>query len=116
MKHEIYKVTSFEITGSYRLKVVFDDGATRLIDFLPILAGPLYGALLDRNLFAQVRIDSEIHTLVWPNGADFDPETLHDWPDYIKEFSAMTHSNEHGNLRCAEDRSPYPLNNENGSR
>jgi hypothetical protein len=31
-------------------------------------------------LFRQVRIDSEAGTLVWPNGADFDPATLHDWP------------------------------------
>jgi hypothetical protein len=30
-------------------------------------------------LFNQVQIDPEVHTLVWPNGADFDPATLHDW-------------------------------------
>jgi hypothetical protein len=27
-----------------------------------------------------VRIDPEVQTLVWPNGADFDPTTRHDWP------------------------------------
>ena len=32
------------------------------------------------SLFGQVWIDPEVHTLVWPNGADFDPATLHDWP------------------------------------
>ena len=32
-------------------------------------------------MFEQVVIDPEAHTLVWPNGADFDPATLHDWPD-----------------------------------
>lgn len=30
----------------------------------------------------QVRLDMEAHTLVWPNDADFDPETLRNWPDY----------------------------------
>ena len=100
------------MAGSYRLKVLFDDGVSRTIDFLPVLAGPMYGALLDQNLFAGVRIDPEVHTLVWPNGADFDPEILHDWPDNMKEFSAMTHSNGRGNLRCAEDRSTYQTGNE----
>ena len=32
-------------------------------------------------MFEQVRIDPDTWTLVWPNGADFDPATLHDWPD-----------------------------------
>jgi hypothetical protein len=47
-----------------------------------VLAGALYGPLRDLALFKQVRIDPEVQTLVWPNGADFDPETLHDWPEY----------------------------------
>jgi hypothetical protein len=35
-------------------------------------------------LFQQVRIDPEVHTLVWPNGADFDPTILHDWPEHVE--------------------------------
>ena len=50
------------------------------MDPLPILAGELYGPLRDVELFNQVGIDQEVETLVWPNGADFDPATLHDWP------------------------------------
>ena len=40
-------------------------------------------------MFEQVEIDPEIHTLVWPNGADFDPETLHDWPKYAADVRSM---------------------------
>jgi hypothetical protein len=25
---------------------------------------------------------------VWPNGADFDPATLHDWPVVVDELTA----------------------------
>ena len=82
MKHTIDKVEGFDLVGAYTLRVRFDDRTEQTIDFEPILAGELYGPLRDRALFAQVQIDPEVHTLVWPNGADFDPETLHDWPRY----------------------------------
>jgi len=32
--------------------------------------------------------DPEVHTLVWPNGIDFDPMTLHDWPLYEESMKA----------------------------
>ena len=82
MNHPIYRVKSFEIIGPYTLKLLFDDKTTQLIDFRPVLAGELFGPLRDLTLFNQVRLDIEVHTLVWPNGADFDPATLHNWPDY----------------------------------
>ena len=59
------------------------------IDFRPVLAGEMYGPLQDERLFGQVEIDPEVHTLVWPNGADFDPATLHDWPKYAEEIQRM---------------------------
>ncbi len=82
MEHRIYRVSGFEILGPYRLRVRFDDDTEQAVDFKPVLVGDLYGPLRDPSLFDQVRIDPEVHTLVWPNGADFDPETLHEWPRY----------------------------------
>jgi hypothetical protein len=61
----------------------------REINFEPVLEGPVYGMLRDEELFKQVRIDTEVHTLVWPNGADFDPETLYNWPTYADEMKRM---------------------------
>ena len=89
MSHQIYRVVDFEIVGPYTLRVAFDDGTEQVIDFRPVLEGALYGPLQDERLFNQVEIDPEAHTLVWPNGADFDPETLHDWPKYAERMKRM---------------------------
>jgi len=80
MSHPIYRVRWFEIVAPYTLRVGFDDNNEQTIDFRPVLAGELFGPLRDLDLFNRVQIDSDVHTLVWPNGADFDPATLHDWP------------------------------------
>jgi hypothetical protein len=87
MTHRVYRVVSFEITAPYTLRVRFDDATEQVINFQPILAGEIYAPLRELSLFNQVRIDSEVHTLVWPNGADFDPETLHDWPRCADAFA-----------------------------
>lgn len=84
MDHRIYRVVSFEIVAPHTLKVCFDDDTTQTIDFRPVLSGELYSPLNDVNVFNGVKIDPEVHTLVWPNGADFDPETLHDWPRQVE--------------------------------
>jgi hypothetical protein len=89
MSHPIYRVVNVEIVGPYTLRVTFDDRTEQVIDFRPVLEGPLYGPLQDESLFNQVEIDPEVHTLVWPNEADFDPETLHDWPKYEGEMRRM---------------------------
>jgi hypothetical protein len=68
--------------------VGFDDGTEQTIDFRPVLRGKLFGPLSDLSLFDQVAIDPEARTLVWPNGADFDPATLHDWPDHVETLAA----------------------------
>lgn len=90
MKHAIHRVTAFKIVGPHTLAVTFADGLKRTIDFLPVLKGELYGPLRDTELFKQVQLDPEADTLVWPNGADFDPATLHDWPDVVDDFAALT--------------------------
>ena len=77
MKHPIYQVTKVEIAGPYALTIEFNDGLSRTINFQPVLLGELFGALRELSIFNAVKIDPEVHTLVWPNGADFAPEFLH---------------------------------------
>jgi uncharacterized protein DUF2442 len=84
MSHPIHRVTRFSIVGPYTLTVEFSDNTEQRIDFEAVLRGTLFGPLQELATFNAVRIDDEAGTLVWPNGADFDPAMLHDWP-YVKD-------------------------------
>ena len=88
MGHQIHKVCSVAIIDAYTLKILFEDNFEQTIDFEPVLWGDIYGPLKDRALFEKVQIDREVHTLIWPNGADFDPETLYAWPSLVKALTA----------------------------
>jgi hypothetical protein len=89
MSHAIHRVVSFESLAPYTLRVHFEDGSEQTIDFEPVLVGEIFAPLRDPELFRQVTLDPEVQTLVWPNGADFDPSTLYDWPRAGKRLEAL---------------------------
>ena len=88
MNHEIISIEGFEIIGLYTLRVKFADKQIREIDFSPILKGEIYGALKEQSVFKSVRLDPETKTLIWSNGADFDPAMLYRWNDLKCELAA----------------------------
>jgi hypothetical protein len=92
MFHEIYTISGFEVVAPYTLRISFNDNSERVINFWPMLRGELYGPLRDLDFFNQVRLDTEAGTLVWPNEADFDPTTLHDWDKVGNAMIAMANS------------------------
>ena len=89
MGHAIHRVEHFEIVAPYTLKLQFADHTEQQIDFRPVLEGEMFGPLQDLKMFNAVELDTAFGTLQWPNGADFDPETLHDWPQYCEELAVM---------------------------
>jgi hypothetical protein len=110
MSHPIHRVTRFSIVGPYTLLVAFADGSEQRIDFRPVLHGPLFGPLQDPATFNAVRLDAEVGTLVWPNDADFDPATLHNWPNVSEELAtrarawAVPRNDERANTRMEPTR------------
>lgn len=88
----MHRVMSFAIAGPHELEIAFDDGVVRRINFLAVLEGALFGPLKDLSIFNTVSLSPEDYTLVWPNGADFDPATLHAWPEVEAEFVQMARS------------------------
>ena len=89
MIHPIHRIERFTIVAPYTVSVRFEDGTEQRIDFAPILEGELFGPLRDLNVFNAVSLDTDVGTLTWPNGADFDPATLYDWPRLRDGFVEM---------------------------
>lgn len=92
MSHKLYKVLNYKLLDRYTVWVKVDDESEQIINFEPVLYEKMWGALRDPVLFQQVSIDPIARTLTWPNGADFDPETLRNWTDYQVELAARAQS------------------------
>ena len=76
-----YDIVKVEHLGDFRLRVTFADDLVADIDLAERLAGdvgPMFEPLRDPAFFAQVAVDSELGTIVWPNGADLAPDALHE--------------------------------------
>lgn len=76
----VLRVTNVEPLDGYRLRVSFNDGVVREVDFSEDLAhaeSTMAEPLRDPAYFRQVRVDESSRTIVWPNGLDPDPEVLH---------------------------------------
>ena len=71
-------VVEVRYVRDYTLWLRFQDGSSGEVDISPSFKGPIFEPLRDLNFFRQVRVDTEIGTIVWPNGADVAPETLYD--------------------------------------
>jgi hypothetical protein len=71
------RIRSVRPLGGFTVELGLTDGGTRVVDLDPYLRGPVFDPLRnDPALFASVRVDPELGTVVWPNGADLDPEAL----------------------------------------
>jgi hypothetical protein len=66
-----------EYRGRYRAWLRFADGAEGEVDLEDELWGTVFEPLRDERVFARLKVHPELHTLTWPNGADFAPEFLY---------------------------------------
>lgn len=55
----------------------FNDGVEGEVDLAHELEGEVFEPLREREFFARVKLDPQLRTIAWPNGADFAPEFLH---------------------------------------
>jgi hypothetical protein len=73
-----YHLVEARHVRGHTLWLRFRDDTSGEIDLSSSLHGPIMEPLKDVEVFKQFSIHPEFHTLVWPNGADFAPEFLHD--------------------------------------
>jgi Protein of unknown function (DUF2442) len=76
---DLIHVTSVEPLGGHRLHVTFEDGTEGDLDLSGWDWSGVFEPLEDLSYFRRVTLDQELGTIVWPNGADIAPETLHTW-------------------------------------
>jgi hypothetical protein len=68
------------------LRLTFADGLSGEVDVLDRMHGPVFEAARTPEGFAEVAVDRETGTVVWPGGADLAPDTLYErvrsgaWP------------------------------------
>jgi len=77
----ILHILEAAVCGPSSLRVRFDDGTEKRVDVTPLLRGPVFEPLRSPAYFARVVVDPVCGTVVWPNGADFAPEALHQLPE-----------------------------------
>jgi len=71
-------IVAAEPLGEYRLRLRFEDGVEGVVDLaLDLSFQGVFEPLRDPGYFAQVHVDPDLGTVVWPNGADLDPDVLY---------------------------------------
>ena len=66
------------VIGDHRLLLRFVDGVEGEVDLDRIIRWEgVFAALREPAAFAEVRVDPSLGTVVWPNGADLDPDVLY---------------------------------------
>ncbi len=78
MKHvSLHEVIEAKPIKNYVVEFVFDDLKRAQIDLKKYLGQGVFKELLRKEKFMRFKVDAELGTICWPNGADIAPETLY---------------------------------------
>jgi hypothetical protein len=80
-------ITAVAVVRYGALHLTFADGLSGEVEVLERMHGPVFARARTPAGFAEVAVDGETGTVVWPGGADLAPDTLYErirtgaWPD-----------------------------------
>ena len=97
----ILHITKVNYLSDYKLSVSFNNGESGVADLSSVVHQGVFKALESQEKFAQVEIDPEMQTIVWPGGLDLAPEFVYfqafkDKPPYQNQFKAWGYVSSHG--------------------
>jgi hypothetical protein len=69
-------VTSVEQVTGYKLRLGIEDGSVGLVDLAAELNGEIFEPSKDLRVFQTARLNRDLDTVVWSNGADMSPDFL----------------------------------------
>lgn len=73
----LVRIASVRVLRDRTVELKLTDGRTRVVDLAPLLMGPALSPIRESDaLFAEVEVDAEFGSLVWPSGADICPDVL----------------------------------------
>ncbi|MBM3234790.1 DUF2442 domain-containing protein [Candidatus Poribacteria bacterium] len=75
--------------SEYKLLLTFEDGSVRFVNLKPHLDGEIFEPLKDINYFKTVRVNPDLDTIVWENGADLSPDFLYEIGVAVAEVASV---------------------------
>ena len=81
----MHSVVSAEYVSGYRIRITFDNGVQKIVDFSSHLNGPIFVPLKNIQYFKRFKVNKDIDTIAWPNSADFCPELLYQIGKAVRE-------------------------------
>ena len=73
----LLRIAEVRVLRDRRVELTLTDGSRKTVDLGRYLSGPVFEQIAaDDDVFARVRVDPELGTIVWPNGADLCPDVL----------------------------------------
>jgi hypothetical protein len=70
-------IVGVTVIADHELRLLFEDGTVGDVAFGDDEWRGVFAPLRDPKLFAQVRVDPQSGTIVWPGGLDMAPEALY---------------------------------------
>ncbi len=74
----ILHVKEAKYLHDYVIWLRFNDGAEGMVDLKDELYGEVFEPLKDMKKFKSFKVDPDLETIAWENGADLAPEFLHE--------------------------------------